>query len=83
MDALVHSLRFFARMPNDPNSVRLGELRIREYLRSATASLQMLSNAIDEEARASQGANRFWIKMQGLVQSRSNEQGRQPTFLAD
>jgi hypothetical protein len=72
MDGLLRSLRFFAKMPNDPNSVRLGELRIREYLQGATASRQMLSNAIDEEARASQGANRFWIKMQGLARSWSN-----------
>jgi hypothetical protein len=73
MDALLHSLRFFARMPNDPNSVRLGQLRIREYLQSSTASLRMLGNAIDEEVQASQSANRFWIKMQELVQGRSKE----------
>jgi hypothetical protein len=73
MDALLQTLRFLAKRPNDPNCVLLGELRIREYLKSPTASLQRLSGAIDEEVQACQGDNRFWIKMQKLVRSQSEE----------
>ena len=73
MDALLQTLRFFAKRPNDPNCVVLGELRIREYLKSPTASLQRLSGAIDEEVQACHGDNRFWIKMQNLVRSQSEE----------
>ena len=72
MDALLQTLRFFAKRPNDPNCVVLGELRILEYLK-ATASLQRLSGAIDEEVQVCQGDNRFWIKMQKLVRSQSEE----------
>jgi hypothetical protein len=32
MDALLQALRFLAKKPNDPNSVLLGELGIRDYL---------------------------------------------------
>jgi hypothetical protein len=72
MDALLQALRFFAKRPNDPNSVLLGELRIREYLRDdPAASLERLSSAIDEEVQACHGDNRFWLKMQKLVRSQS------------
>ena len=71
MDALLQTLRFFAQRPNDPNCVVLGELRIRDYLKSPTASLQRVRSAIDEEIKACQGDNRFWIKMQKLVHSLS------------
>jgi hypothetical protein len=69
MDALLQTLRFFAIKPNDPNCVILGELRIREYLKSPTASPQRLSSAIDEQVQATQGDNRFWTKMQKLIRS--------------
>ena len=62
--------------PTANRGVVLGELRIREYLKSPTASLQRLSGAIDEEVQACQGDNRFWIKMQKLVRSQSEEQSR-------
>jgi len=71
MDALLQTLRFFAQRPNDPNGIVLCELRVREYLKGSTASLQKLSNAIDEERKACEGDNRFWMKMQKLVQSLS------------
>jgi len=73
MDALLQSLRFFAKKPNDPNCVVLGELRIREYLKAPTASLQRLSSAMDDEVQACQGANRFWIKMQKILRSQSED----------
>jgi hypothetical protein len=73
MDALLQSLRFFAKKPNDPNCVVLGELRIREFLKGPTASLQRLSSAIDEEVQTCKGANRFWIKMQKIVRSQSED----------
>ena len=66
MDALLQTLRFFAQRPNDPNGIVLCELRIRDYLKTPTASLQKLGSAIDEELKACQGDNRFWIKMQKL-----------------
>ena len=71
MDALLQTLRFFAQRPNDPNGIVLCERRIRDYLKTLTASLQKLGSAIDEELKAYQGDNRFWIKMQKLVQSLS------------
>jgi len=71
MDALLQSLRFFAQRPNDPNGIVLCELRIREYLKTPTASLQRLGSAIDAEIKACQGDSRFWIKMQMLVSSLS------------
>jgi hypothetical protein len=73
MDALLQTLRFFAKRPNDPNCVVLCELRIREYLKGPTASLQRLSCAIDEEVQACQSDNRFWIKMQKIVRSLSED----------
>jgi hypothetical protein len=73
MDALLQTLRFFAIKPDDPNCVILGELRMREYLKGATASLQRLSSAIDKEVRATQGDNSFWIKMQKLIRSQAEE----------
>ncbi len=75
MDALLQTLRFFAQRPNDPNGIVLCELRIREYLKTSTASLQKLGSeigsAIDEELKSCQGDNRFWMKMQKLVSSLS------------
>jgi hypothetical protein len=71
MDALLQSLRFFAQRPNDPNGIVLCELRIRDYLKTPTASLQKLGSAIDEEIKACQSDSRFWIKMQKLVHSLS------------
>ena len=71
MDALLQTLRFFAQRPNDPNGIVLCELRVREYLKGPTASLQKLGSAIDEELKACQGDNRFWMKMPKLVQSLS------------
>jgi hypothetical protein len=73
MDALLQTLRFFVERPNDPNCVVLCELRIREYLKGPTASLQRLGSAIDEEMKACRGDNRFWIKMQKLVRGLSGE----------
>jgi hypothetical protein len=73
MDALLQTLRFFAKQPNDPNCILLGELRLREYLNSPTASLQALRSAVDEEVQATQGDNRFWIKMQKFIRSQSGE----------
>jgi hypothetical protein len=71
MDALLQTLRFFAQRPNDPNGIVLCELRVRDYLKRPDASLQKLGSAIDEELKACQGDNRFWMKMQKLVQSLS------------
>jgi hypothetical protein len=59
MDALLQALRFLAKKPNDPNSVLLGELRIRDYLKGPTASVQRLNAAIDEEVKASHGDKSF------------------------
>jgi hypothetical protein len=72
MDELFQTLRVFAKKPNNPNCVFLGELRILEYLKSPTASLQKLSSAIDEEVQT-QGDNGFWIKMHKLIRSQSGE----------
>jgi hypothetical protein len=69
MDALLQALRFLAKKPNDPNSVLLGELRIRDYLKGPTASLQRLNAAIDEEVKACHGDKVFWIPIQKFVQS--------------
>jgi hypothetical protein len=69
MDALLQALRFLAKKPNDPNSVLLGELRIRDYLKGPTASLQRLNAAIDEEVKACHGDKFFWIAIQKFVQS--------------
>ena len=71
MDALLQTLRFFAQRPNDPNGIVFCERRIRDYLKTPTASLQKLGSAIDEEIKACQGDSRFWIKMQKLVHSLS------------
>ena len=68
MDALLRALRFLAKKPDDPNRVLLGELRIRNYLKGPTASLQGLSRAIDEEVKACHGDKFFWIAIQRFVQ---------------
>lgn len=67
MDALLQALRFLAKKPNDPNRVLLGELRIRDYLKGSTASLQRLSAAINEEVKACQGDSFFWVAIQKYV----------------
>jgi hypothetical protein len=69
MDALLQALRFLAKKPNDPNSVLLGELGIRDYLKGPTASLQRLNAAIDGEVKACHGDKVFWIPIQKFVQS--------------
>ena len=69
MDALLQALRFLAKKPNDPNSVLLGELRTRDYLKGPTASLQRLNAAIDEEVKASHGDKFFWVAIQKFVRS--------------
>jgi hypothetical protein len=69
MDALLQALRFLANKPNDPNSVLLGELRIRDYLKGPTASAQRLDAAIDEEVKASHGDKFFWVAIQKFVRS--------------
>ena len=73
MDALLQALRFLAKKPNDPNSVLLGELRIRDYLKGPTASVLMLNAAIDEEVKACHGDKFFWIAIQKFVQSQLEE----------
>jgi hypothetical protein len=67
MDALFQAQRLLAKKPNDPNRVLLGEPRIRDHLKSPTASLQRLSRAIDEEVKACQGDSFFWVAIQKYV----------------
>jgi hypothetical protein len=73
MDALLQALRFLARKPSDPNRVILGELRIRDYLKGPTASLERLSQAIDEEVKAGHGDKFFWAVIQKFVHRQIND----------
>jgi hypothetical protein len=87
MEALLQALRFLAKKPNDPNGVLLGELRIRDYLKSPAASLQRLNAAIDEEVKASDGDKLFRVAIHRssiAVSWRNSDACRAnaPTFLA-
>jgi hypothetical protein len=67
----MYALRRLAKVPaSDFNRVRVGEQRIREYLRSSGASLDRLRDPIKAE-----GEDDFWITMGAYVQSQMRPPG--------
>ena len=61
------ALRALSLQSADPKWYPLAEREIAQYLQSPDASLQKLSEAIDEEAESTPHYSNFWATMQEFV----------------